>query len=275
MTRPRLVIEGVTGGETMVTLTATDPDGGEAQVSGRVLVVEPVLFWRDDFDNSTEEWSFGGTYSFDRRPGSLAGVSGLFSARRNEADSAMDWLVSMSVAVESSSTNQTVGFWSYAPTGSPKRWLWATVGLTDRYIYIHDAVTPSNWQIVWCCGRAYTWGAGGMSDAVNATGEFTEMHWGVRLGKMEFFVGETVLWSQDAKEGDWPTVHVGSALFSYAGGEETRQWVYFDWAEFSGIPADEEEPGLASDWQLLEGPESLRIMSPTASTSRKMDIVGR
>lgn len=30
----RLVIGGTTGGETMVTLTATDPHGGEAQVSG-------------------------------------------------------------------------------------------------------------------------------------------------------------------------------------------------------------------------------------------------
>ena len=68
-----LVSDGLTGGETTVTLTATDPDGAEAQVSGRIMVVEPVLFWRDDFDYDNGGWSFGyGAYrSYVHRRGRL------------------------------------------------------------------------------------------------------------------------------------------------------------------------------------------------------------
>ena len=104
----RLVIEGVTAGETTLRLTAMDPDGGEAEVLGQVLVVEPVLFWRDDFDVNTGLWRLDGSYSYDHRPGYLSGIGQRFGAWRS--DPAMDWLVSMSVGTEEGATNQMIGF---------------------------------------------------------------------------------------------------------------------------------------------------------------------
>ena len=265
----RLVVAGLTGGKTMVTLTATDPHGGEAQVAGQVLVVEPVLFWRDDFDSDNGEWSFGGTYSFDRREGFLAAMNGAFGGQRRELDYAVDWMVSVAVAAEEGSNNQTIGYWFYTH-GTARLYVWATVGGAELYRYISGAVTPSNWQIVWCCG--YTWWAGGMSDAVGAIGEVTEMHWAVRFGRVELIVGETLLWSQVATEEDWPSNEVYLSLFGYAGGGETEQWMYFDWAELWGIPADGGDAELSGDWRLLEGPESLRMMSPAPVVSRKIGI---
>jgi len=41
----------------------------------------------------------------------------------------------------------------------------------------------------------------GNSDGVAPVGEFSEMHWGVRLGRMGLFVGETLVFSQEAAEG--------------------------------------------------------------------------
>lgn len=250
----RLAIEGIAVGEAVVTLTATDPYGGEAEISGQVVVAEPELFWRDDFDFSTDEWAFSGTYSYDRRPGSLAGISGDVGAWRIDSDYAVDWMVSMSVAAEFGSNNQTVGSWVYvedSASNPAKRWLWTTVGHATQYQYIKDAVTPSNWQVVWCCG--YTWGAGGMSDAVSIAGEFTEVHWGVRTGKMTVYIGETLLWSEDAIEGEWPPIHVRTSLFSYSGGGEAYQWVYFDWAELWGVDAYVEVGDVTGDWQLEHG----------------------
>ncbi len=270
-----LVIEGVAAGETIVTLTATDPYGGEARVSGQVLVVEPVLFWRDDFDFNNGEWALSGTYSYYRRPGAFGGISGEFGASRMDYDYAVDWLVSLSVATDVGSANQTVGSWSYVETdsasNSSKRWLWATVGDTEEYRYIAGAVTPSNWQLVWCCG--YTWGAGGMSDAVSDVGEFSELHWGARLGEMTVFIGETLVWSEDAVEGDWPSIHVLTSLFSYSGGGEADQWAYFDWAELWGMPIEEGEAGSAGERELEEGPKALGKMPPAVAIPHDTGII--
>ena len=135
----RLVVDGLTGGETTVTLTATDPDGGEAQVSGRITVVEPVLFWRDDFDFDNGEWSSG---DFDHRPGYLSaymdnrGTSGHFSTGRMDDYYARDWLLSMSVAVEKDWANTRVGVWVYSIATSygceTINWMWAALGEVDR-----------------------------------------------------------------------------------------------------------------------------------------------
>ena len=153
----------------------------------------------------------------------------------------------------------------------------ATVGYAESIRYTADAVTPSNWQINSCCarGRGYAMEAGGLSDAVNAVGEFTEMHWGVRTGTMMFFVGETLVWNQDATVGDWPTIHLASALYEYAGGGETDQWFYFDWAELSGIPVEEGKAEASGDWQSWEGPESLRIVGPAALGAHRTDVVAQ
>ncbi|MCY3808832.1 MAG: hypothetical protein OXG58_05315 [Gemmatimonadetes bacterium] len=253
-----LVIDGVAAGETIVTLTAIDPDGGEAQISGRVLVVEPVLFWRDDFDFDNGEWSFSGRYSFDHRPGYLSaiGVDGLFSAQRVDADDAVDWLISMSAGAEGIGSDQTVGFWMYG-TGAnlSKRWLWGTVGGAELEPYVADPVPGANWRILWCC--RYTWGGGGISDAVNLDGEFTEIHWGVRFGRIELFIGETVVWGEDTEDGNEFASY--GTFSSYSEGEGTDRWVYFDWAELWGIPAEEGEGYLAGERELQEDSESLGI----------------
>ncbi len=237
---PKLVIEGVTGGETMVTLTATDPDGGEAQLFGRVLVVEPVLFWRDDFDDATSDWSFNfaGYHSYEEIPGYLSVYIRyayyFFAGERNDNVNAAEWMVSTSVAVEAGSTNQTVGIRSRPAFSSldceGAEFLWGWVGETDP--------PESNWGIRYSiCGDGGT--AVGNSAAVASIGEFSDVHLGVRLGKMELYVGETLVFAQeiDDEEG-WPHIHTKTGLFGYQGAE-AEQWIYFDWAELWGIPTGE------------------------------------
>ncbi len=270
-----LVVDGVAAGETIVTLTATDPDGGEAQVSGRVVVVDPVLFWRDDFDFNSGEWSFQGGYSFDHRPGYLSangGYDGVFSAARLEPDNAVDWLVSMSAGAEGIGSDQTVGFWMYG-TGAnlSKRWLWGTVGGAELEWYVADPVPGANWRILWCC--RYTWGGGGISDAVNADGEFTEIHWGVRFGRMELFIGETVVWSEDTEEGNEFASY--GTFGSYSEGEGTDRWVYFDWAELWGVPIGDNEVDPMGDWRMLEGPEHFGMVLPAALVPDTEGVIGQ
>ena len=89
---------------------------------------------------------------------------------------------------------------------------------------------------------------------------------------MEFFIGETLEWREDAVEGNWPTIHLYSALFSYAGGGETDQWFYFDWAEMWGIPVDEGEGDVSVDWHLWEAPELLGLVLPAAPMSHRADF---
>ena len=268
VTDSRLVIEGLTGGETMVTLTATDSHGGEAQVSGQILVVEPVLLWRDDFDFPTGEWDVDDS-DYDHRPGYLSIRDAM--ARRIDDDNAMDWLMSTSVAVEEGSTNQGAGLWSYTPS---MLIACKTINFMSAHLRWVDDIGPtpgSNWRIMYYNCYPYKVAAYGNSDGVAPVGEFSEMHWGVRLGRMEFFVGETLVFSQEAAEGPtgngdvengWPLVHYTSLLFGYGIGDETGQWVYFDWAELWGVPVEEGEVDLSGDWRLQEGSVSLISMPP-------------
>ena len=262
----RLVITALTVGEANVTLTAEDPHGGKAMLEGFMEVVEPVLFWRDDFDSNTFDWSFNFAtyYSYWYKPGYLSGYNYysyyFFSGERNTDDNATEWMVSMSVATDAGSTNQTNGLWSYGPTSHRKRWIWGTVGKATSYQYISGAVMPADWQIVWCCG--YTWGAGGQSDAVNSIGEFNEMHWGVQRGNMSMTIGDTEVFSEGVVDGDWPTVLVTSRLFGYAGGGENRQWQYFDWAELWAIDAFDDAADVSGDWQFEDGASPLSPMPP-------------
>lgn len=291
----RLVIEGagLTGGETMVTLTATDPHGGQAQIFGRVLLVEPVLFWRDDFDG-TVDWNFSYVteYSYLHKPGYLSGSvihpSFFFAAWRHDQheENAKDWLVSMSMAVEEGWRNQfqTVGFWSYASLDTTSSgcdvidYMWASLGEADSLAFI-GSTPESNWQIVYfnCGAYPYKVAEYGNSDAVGSVGEFSEMHWGVRLGKMELFVDETLVFSQEAAEGPvedgWPVVHRKSRLFGYNGIGYSDIWIYFDWAELSGVPIEERQASLDGDWQAPEGSESLRVMTPAPVISHRTAIV--
>ena len=283
---PRLVVDGLTGGETIVTLTATDPHGGEAQISGQILVVEPVLLWRDDFDVNTGKWLGVNGDSYDYRPGYLSS-KGDNAPVRVDRDNAMEWMVSMSVATEEGSTSQTVGFWSTSPCTSsgcsPIMWKWAALGWTDE-LGILGPTPGSNWQVVYCCSSGYQVAAYGEADGVAPVGEFSEMHWGVRLGRMELFVGETLVFSQEAAEGPtgnddvgegWPLVHGISALFEIAGGGETGQWVYFDWAELWGIPVEEGEADFTGDWQLQEETATLKAMPLAGVVSQEMDLIAQ
>lgn len=269
----RLVIEALSVGEIMVKITAEDPHGGMAELEGLVRVVEPVLFWRDDFDENTFDWSFNfATYfTYSQKDGHLSGYNYysyyFFSGERNEDDNAAEWMVSMSVGTEAGTTNQTIGLWSYALQFTTRRWLWGTVGHATQYQYIYQAVMPANWQIVFCC--RYSWGAGGESDAVNAVGEMTEFDWGVQRGKMTMTVGETEVYSEDA-EGTWPTLHQTSRLFGYAGGGETRQWHHFDWAELWAIDAFD-DGGDSGDWQFDDSASPLTPLPPAAI--QQVDIV--
>ncbi|MCY3944555.1 MAG: hypothetical protein OXG18_12465 [Gemmatimonadetes bacterium] len=268
----RLVIEALTVGEIMVTITAEDPHGGMAELQGLVRVVEPVLFWRDDFDTNTFDWSFNfATYfSYFYKPGYLSGYNRysyyFFSGERNEDDNAAEWMVSMSVATDPGTSNQTIGLWSYVLNPpNVRRWLWGTVGHANSYQYIYQAVMPANWQIVFCC--RYSWGAGGESDAVNSVGEFNEMDWGVQRGNMQMTVNGTQVFSEEA-EGTWPTLHQTSRLFGYSGGGETGQWHYFDWAELWAIDAFDDVGG---DWQFEDDASSLTPLPP----AEMVEIVGQ
>lgn len=255
----RLVIEGRALGEAIVTLTATDPHGGMAQVAGQVRVVEPVLFWRDDFDRRTSDWSFdvASYHSYEDRSGYLSGYSlyhyTFFLGERSDDDNAVEWLISMSVAAEESSTNQMVGFRSSGPfpkTIDDKKYHWATLGETDSIGHVGE--TPgSNWQIAYFTHRSrHKVAAYGNSDEVAPVGEFTEMRWGVRRGVMKLFVGETIVWSENAVNGNWPLVHRQSWLFGAAGAGEKDQYIYFDWAELWGVDAYDDAGDVSGDWQL-------------------------
>ena len=279
----RLVVEGVAGGETMVTLTATDPHGGEAKVAGEVLVFEPVLFWRDDFDGTDVIWSFGfGSYhSFGDSAGYLTGYNRfgyhLFSGKRRIPDNAMDWLVSMSVAVEEGSTNQTVGIGSKPRSASADcdgaGVLWGFIGEG-----IIGEFGASNWEIRYDnCGNEIV--VSGKSDGVAPVGEFSEMHLGVRIGKMELFVGGTLVFSQevagDPVENDWPLVHWVTELVGFARRGESDQRLYFDWAELWGIPFGEREADLSGDWQLQEGAAALKAMPLAGVMSQETDLIAQ
>ncbi|MCY3808831.1 MAG: hypothetical protein OXG58_05310 [Gemmatimonadetes bacterium] len=239
-----LVIDGVAAGETIVTLTATDPDGGEAEISGRVLVFERELFWRDDFDRATTDWSFNfnSFHSYEEMPGYLSVYNRysyyLFQGVRNDNDNAAYWMVSMSVAVEEGSTGQLVGIRSQRAFRSPDCGtgiLWAMVGEVD--LGEVDSA-GSNWVIEYrnCDDE----GAGsGNSAAVAPIGEFSDLHLGVTFGILELYVGETLLFSQEVEvEEGWPLIHTKTGLVGF-GGEEIEQWMYFDWAELWGVPPEE------------------------------------
>ncbi len=230
-----LAIEGATGGETMVTLTAKDPHGGEAQVSGQLRVVEPVLFWRDDFDYDNSEWIYTRRVDpYEYRPGYLTARQS-FGASREESVAALEWLVSASVAVEE--PGQTIGVWSSAPSGATRLLKYAGLGEVDVFEPLGDA-PKSNWQVMYFeVGHGYKLGGYGNAEAVAPIGEFSEMHWGVRLGVVEFFVGETLVWSEDA-EGKWPLVHVRTGLSFFPANDGINQRGYFDWAELWAIDAD-------------------------------------
>ena len=108
-----------------------------------------------------------------------------------------------------------------------------------------DQTPGSNWQIVYYNCYPYNVAAYGNSDGVAPVGEFSEMHWGVRIGRMGLFVGETLVFSQGAAEGPtgnddvedgWPLIHQASTLVTVSGRRETDQWVYFDWVPVSRHP---------------------------------------
>ena len=270
----RLVINALTVGEVTVTLAATDPHGGVAELQGKVEVVEPVLFWRDDFDSNTFDWSFNFAtyYSYWHKSGYLSGYNYysyyFFSGQRNTDDNATEWMVSMSVGTDADATNQTNGLWSYAAGegAAARRWIWGTVGHATSYQYIRNSADflPTNWQIVYCCG--YTMAAGGDSDAVNTPGEFNEMHWGVQRGNMTMTVGSTEVYSESAEDEGWPTIHQTSRLFGYAGGGENRQWQYFDWAELWAIDAyPDDAADVSGDWQ-FQGASPITPMPPEQMT---------
>lgn len=235
----RLVIVGLEPGETMVTLTANDAVGGEAEISGKVLVFEPELFWRDDFDRATTDWSFNfaSFHSYDSMPGYLSVYNRyayyFFQGARRDNDNAADWMLSVSVAVEEGSTDQTVGIRSQRAFRSPDCGtgiLWAMVGGVDS--------AGSNWMITYrnCDDE----GAGsGNSAAVAPIGEFSDVHLGVTFGILELYVGETLLFRQEVEvEEGWPLIHTKTGLIGY-GGAGSEQWIYYDWAELWGLPPEE------------------------------------
>ncbi len=264
-----LVIDGGALGEAVVTLTATDPHGGVAQLRGQVRVVEPVLFWRDDFGERNSDWTFDAAsyHSYEDRPGYLSGYVlynyTFFLGERVDDDNAVEWLISMSVAAEKSSTNQTVGFRTSGPfpkTIDDKKFHWATLGETDSIGDIGE--TPgSNWQIAYFTHRSqFKVAAYGNTDGVGPVGEFSEMRWGVRRGVMALFVGETMVWSQNAVDGNWPLVHRKSWLFSAAGAGEKNQYVYFDWAELWAVDAYDDAGDVSDGWQVDVDSESYKAM---------------
>ena len=277
----RLIITALSVGETNAVLTATDPHGGVAELQGYIRVVEPVLFWRDDFDENTYDfaWNFATWYSYSEKEGHVAVYNRysyyFISGFRNPNDNAAEWMVSMSMAAGDASSNQTLGFWSTVadPVG-PLRWFIGTIGHATQYQYIYEAEMPANWQIWGCCPRGYGWITGGMSDAVNAVGEFSEFHWGVQRGKMSMTVGETLVHSEDA-EGVYPHINQQSRLFGYAGGGESgvNQMSYFDWAELWAIDAYDDAGDMSGDWQFEDDgaspltplpPEAMQQMTLTA-----------
>lgn len=285
----RLVITGLTVGETTVTLTATDPHGGVAEVTGEILVVEPVLIWRDDFDTNNFDWffNFASYYSYYYRPGYLSGYNRysywFFSGERNTDDNVEEWMVKMMVGADEGSTNQLVGFWSYPPATSYAcntiNFIAGTVGYTDEIHYL-GATPNSNWQIWYYNCYPYKVSTHGESDAVAPVGEFTEMHWGVQRGQMQFWTGGTQVYSQDASEGpvgnddvgEWPVVHSTSRLIGLGAQGETYQYLYYDWAELWGIDAYDDAADLSGGRQLRDGPASLSPMPPTAVMSQQMII---
>lgn len=277
----RIVITALSVGEIYAVLTARDPHGGTAELEGYIRVVEPVLFWRDDFDTNTFDfvYNFATWYSYLEKPGYLSAYNRyanyFISGFRTANDNAAEWMASMSVAANSSSSNQTLGFWSTVadPVG-PLRWFIGTIGLATQYQYIYGAEMPANWQVWGCCPRGYAWIEGGMSDAVNGVGEFSEMHFGVQRGKMSMTVGETVVHSEDAK-GKYPLINQQSRLFGYAGGGEngSNQMSYWDWAELWAIDAYDDAADQSGDWQFQDGASPLSPLPP--AEIQRMNIVAQ
>ena len=275
----RIVINALTAGETHAVLTAEDPHGGTAELRGYIRVVEPVLFWRDDFDENTYDFSYnyftvwsyidhnvlGDDYE---NPGYLAvhnrnGWGYFFiSGFRNALDNGEHWMVRMRLGSGSTATNQALGFWgTMLDITANIRWFIGTVGDVTQFAYIRNAVVPSNWQVWGCCG--YHWLVGGESDAVNVVGEFNEMEWGVQRGQMSMTVNGTLVHSEDP-EGKYPRILQQSRLFGYAGGGESgpNQMSYFDWAELWAIDAFDDAGDLSGGWYFEDDASPLTTLSP-------------
>ena len=281
----RLVINGLTVGETTVTLKATDPHGGVAELVGQILVVEPVLFWRDDFDSNAGDWSFYWftPWSYWLKPGHLS-ISNRWSyyfaqAERTTDDNATEWMAMMSIAADEGSTNQLTGMWSYPPTSAYTcntiNFVVATIGYTDEIHYIGSA-PGSNWQLWYYNCYPYKLAAYGETDGVASIGEFTEFHWGVQRGNLQISAGATTAYSVDASEGPdnddveggWPVIHSTTRLVGLGAQGETWQYNHYDWMELWAIDAYDDAADLSGNKQLRNDPASLSPMPPADQVQR-------
>ena len=274
----RIVINALSVGETHAVLTARDPHGGVAELRGYIRVVEPVLFWRDDFDENTFDWAYNyfTVWSYTEREGYLSvhnrqGWSHFFiSGFRNVFDNGTEWMVSMSVGSNDGATNQMLGFWgTMLDITKNIRWFIGTVGEVTSAPNIRKApdyevpTLPVNWHVWACCPWGYAWLRGGESDAINGVGEFNEMDWGVQRGQMSMTVNGTLVHSE-SPEDRYPTILQQSRLFGYASGGESGdgQMSYFDWAELWAIDAFDDAGDLSGDWHFEDGASPLTTLSP-------------
>ena len=223
----RLLVTGVAAGTTTVTVTATDPWGLSAKLDAEVAVLEPVRFFREDFDSSDNlsDWRKVDFWSVSDGRLRLRG-----SLQRTV--NAADW--EFKTAMGNDGDRITAGLYSYN-TGSPLAY-WFSIGYAESFLGLDE----SDYRMLTCnadrCVAEEGWW--GTSDAIADVGELTEVTWTAR-GDLTAVAGSTLLVSVDMAARDW-TTHMGEAwLVAYAlASGEIEDRGFFDWVELNGSNAD-------------------------------------
>jgi hypothetical protein len=227
-------------GTTTVTVTAIDPGGLSATLDLEVEVVEPVLVFRDDFDSSAslDDWTLDPYGYSSVKDGKLRLVG--FATREANA---VEWEFKGAMGVGGEDT-----YVGLSSRGNPRLHFFS-IGAVDSFPpFIYE---DHNYRlVVWEPGWRTESGWWGTSDAIaDVVGEFTEVTFAARSGRLAAMAGSTLLVDIDMFSRDW-TVEMAVAGVSAYGDQG-----FFDWVELNSLEGDADAD---ADWHA--GPPDIDLL---------------
>ena len=267
----KLLVTGNRLGETVVTVTATDPGGLTAMREVQVQVLEPVQIVSEQFDGNTGGFlpNFA-TYqtSVDGHLRLTNRYSYYWGWTSKNSVNATEWEYTASVAQEEDMEESIPGLGSYNASGTNPLLYFLFFGEVDSG---NPWNVEGNYMMVyWAPGWSSEGSFWGESDAVADVGEHTEVTWTNRGGQMTVMAGSTLLFRVDLAARSWATDMANMMVVTYAG-SNTYRYSRVDWVELWGIE-DGDLADLAPEGDWHHGPPEFDEIPGVFATKPGVDI---
>lgn len=237
----KMLVTGVSLGEAIVTVTATDPGGLSAKREVTVSVLEPVLMFREDFDGNTGGF-FGNFATLTRSVDGFLEITTRFSGWWGWAEksgvNAVEWEWKASMGQKEDAEDAVPGLMAENVGGSSPLIYNVLMGAEIPWAGDIWGIGDHNWFMVyWAPGWTTEGQFWGESDAFPAdAGEQWEVNFTNRNGELTLTVGSTLLMRVDLIARSWATGLANAIMSSFADQGVTYQYVAYDWTEMNALP---------------------------------------